>query len=169
MNKNLKIRRKSQRQEKRTAKDFGGRTVIGSGCIDGMKGDVRTGVRTTSFNEKDFLIENKYTDADFYSLKLSTWKKVEKEALKDNLRTPLMQIDVLDMQLVIIKDTDMLAFCEDFKISHHTKFKGKSARLTYNVYSKHLQIYPFCMELSFEQDSIKLLVFERKDFLNLID
>jgi hypothetical protein len=169
MNKNLKIRRKSQRQEKRTAKDFGGKTQIGSGCIDGMKADVRTGIRSTGFNEKDFLIENKFTDADFYALKLSIWHKVAKEALKDNLRTPLMQIDIMDIQLVVINSSDMRAFTEDFTITHYTKFKGKSARLTYNVYSRYLQLYPFCMELSFEQDSVKLLVFERKDFLNLID
>ena len=90
----MKKRKKSRMQEARTAKQFKGKVQPGSGCIDGLKGDVRTGITSISFNEFDFLIENKYTNSDKYSLKVSVWKKIAKEALKDNLRIPLMQIDL---------------------------------------------------------------------------
>lgn len=89
------VKRKSDRQEKRTAKEFGGSTQIASGAIDGMKGDVRT---------EDYLIENKYTEAPSYKLSLATWNKIAKEALRDSFRTPLMQIDVQDVELVIMDE-----------------------------------------------------------------
>jgi hypothetical protein len=92
------IKNKSKKQEKRTAKDFGGKTTPASGALDGAKGDVRTSL---------FLIENKYTDTPSYVLKLETWKKIEKEALKDGLRYPMMQIDIQDRQLVLL-DKDVL-------------------------------------------------------------
>ena len=61
------IKRKSAKQEKRTAKEFGGRTTPASGALSGAKGDVRTGNRTNGedTNSNDFLIENKYTDKDY--------------------------------------------------------------------------------------------------------
>lgn len=106
------IRRKSQKQEARTAKEFGGKEQIASGAIDGMKGDVRTGETTPSFNDTDFLIENKFTDAKSYSLKKAIWEKIEKEALKDNLRIPLMQIDIQETQLVVLNKSDFLSLIE---------------------------------------------------------
>src|SRR3712207_7142379 len=87
------IKRKSQKQEKRTAKEFGGKTVIASGALWSCKGDVRT---------DDFLIENKFTDKGYYSLKASIWEKITKEATKDNFRIPLMQIDIKNLSLVVI-------------------------------------------------------------------
>lgn len=87
------IKKKSQKQEQNTAKLLKGRAQIASGALWGLKGDVRT---------EDYLIENKFTDSDYYSLKLSIWNKIEKEAVKDNLRTPLMQIDIQEDRLVVL-------------------------------------------------------------------
>ena len=68
------IKRKSAKQEKRTAREFRGKTTPASGALSGAKGDVRTGVRNGSYtNENDFLIENKYTDKNFYPLKYSIY------------------------------------------------------------------------------------------------
>ena len=92
------IRKKSQKQEARTAKDFGGRTQLASGALDGMKGDVRT---------TEFLIENKYTDKDSYKLELRTWRKIENEAIRDSVRVPLMQIDIQDLELVVLDLEDL--------------------------------------------------------------
>jgi hypothetical protein len=106
------IKRKSQKQENRTAKEFGGRTQPASGAIPTLKGDVRTGETTPSFNSTDFLIENKFTDKASYSLKKQIWEKIEKEALKDNLRIPLMQIDIQDKELVLLNKSDFLSLIE---------------------------------------------------------
>ena len=92
------IRKKSQKQEKRTAKEFGGSTQIASGALYFAKGDVRT---------DDFLIENKFTDNDFFILKHSIWDKIRDEATRDGLRTPVMQVDIQEKSYIII-DVDIL-------------------------------------------------------------
>jgi hypothetical protein len=106
------IKRKSLKQEKRTAKEFNGKEQIASGALDGMKGDVRTGNTGVGFNDSDFLIENKFTDKASYSLKKSIWDKIEKESLRDNLRIPLMQIDIQDTQLVVLNKSDFLSLID---------------------------------------------------------
>ena len=102
------IKRKSAKQEKRTAREFRGKTTPASGALSGAKGDVRTGVRNGSYtNENDFLIENKYTDKNFYPLKYSIWSKISNEALNDNMRTPMMQIDILGSSYVVLNSDDL--------------------------------------------------------------
>lgn len=129
------IRKKSQAQEKRTAKEFRGRAQIASGAIENLKGDVRTGKRNTiGFNENDFLIENKFTDNDTYKLEKKTWEKIVKEALRDNMRIPLMQIDIQDLQLVVLDINDYATlFDEEFHMytgrSHNESFPLKKVDL----------------------------------------
>lgn len=126
------IKRKSQKQEKRTAKEFGGKLTPASGALSGAKGDVRTGVRDGSrFNQQDFLIENKFTDKSSYSLKLSIWEKIELEALRDNFRTPLMQIDIQDLQVVVINRNDLESIAPDYvgEILHCVQIGKKSCSL----------------------------------------
>lgn len=79
------IKKKSQKQEKRVACALNGKTTIASGALDFQKADVRT---------DKYLVECKYTDKDFYSLKTSIWEKIRNEAIKDGLRIPLMQIEL---------------------------------------------------------------------------
>lgn len=98
------IKRKSKKQETRTAKEFGGKVTPASGALDGAKGDVRT---------NSFLIENKFTDKSWYRLDLKIWDKIFKEATKDGLRTPLMQIDIQELQLIVGVSYDIIEIVKD--------------------------------------------------------
>lgn len=81
----MQSKKKSQLQEKSVAKDLNARTVVASGALWGSKGDVRA---------DNLLVECKTTDKSFYSLTLTTWEKIEREAVRDGLRTPVMCIDI---------------------------------------------------------------------------
>jgi hypothetical protein len=74
-----------EKQELRIAKDFGARRVISSGALWFAKGDVRT---------SHFLIECKYTGSKQFRIDMNLWKKIEGEAIRDDLRIPLLQIDL---------------------------------------------------------------------------
>ena len=81
----MKIKKKSQLQERSVAKDLNAQTVVASGALWGSKGDVR---------HDNLLIECKTTEKSYYSLSMSVWEKIEKEAIKDGLRLPVMCIDI---------------------------------------------------------------------------
>ena len=81
----MQVKKKSQLQERSVAKDLNARTVVASGALWGSKGDVR---------HDNLLVECKTTDKDFYSVTLSTWEKIEREAVKDGLRIPVMCVDI---------------------------------------------------------------------------
>ena len=81
----MQVKKKSQLQEKSVAKDLNARVVVASGALWGSKGDVR---------HDNLLVECKTTDKDFYSLTIATWEKIEKEAIKDGLRIPVMCVDI---------------------------------------------------------------------------
>lgn len=81
----MKVKKKSQLQEKSVAKDLDAKTVIASGALWGSKGDVR---------HDEFLVECKTTEKPYYPLRMKVWEKIEKEAIKDGLRIPLMCIDI---------------------------------------------------------------------------
>ena len=127
------IKRKSAKQEARTAKDFGGKVTPASGALDGAKGDVKT-----SF----FLIENKYTDKDFFKLDASIWAKIFREATKDGLRVPLMQIDIQDIQLVLGDKYDILDNITNMDMNSFTiASKNKSIRITSDWFNSHDLVY----------------------------
>lgn len=81
----MKVKKKSQLQERSVAKDLNARTVVASGALWGSKGDVR---------HDNLLVECKTTEKPFYSLTITVWEKIEKEAINDGLRLPVMCIDV---------------------------------------------------------------------------
>lgn len=81
----MQVKKKSQLQEKSVAKDLDAKTVIASGALWVSKGDVR---------HDEFLVECKTTEKSFYSLTMKVWEKIEKEAIKDGLRVPLMCVDI---------------------------------------------------------------------------
>lgn len=81
----MKVKKKSQLQEKSVAKDLDAKTVVASGALWGSKGDVR---------HDEFLVECKTTEKPFYSLTMKVWEKIEKEAVRDGLRIPLMCVDI---------------------------------------------------------------------------
>lgn len=77
----------SKRQEKRIAKEMNARVTIASGALDFQKADVRNDL---------YLVEAKTTEKPYYPLTLTTWKKIEDQALKDGLRVPVMCVDLED-------------------------------------------------------------------------
>lgn len=119
------VKKRSQRQEKSVAKDLNARVTVASGALWGMKGDVR--------NEK-FLIECKTTEKDFYTISTKVWEKIEEEALKDRMRTPLLIIDLEDTdRYVVFNPSQMIRHLNEYEMTPHThggfksyKFKGYS-------------------------------------------
>jgi hypothetical protein len=76
--------RRSQAQERRTAKDLGGRVQKGSGATGFAKSDVRVPL--------DVRAECKTTVFGSYSLKLREWQKICLEA-REGGESPVMQIE----------------------------------------------------------------------------
>ncbi len=81
-----KVQKHGQKAEKRTAKRFGVNSRVGSGAVDGFKGD---------FEVRDFLVENKTTEHRSISLKYNWLRKISKEALAEN-KEPALAIQFVD-------------------------------------------------------------------------
>ena len=153
------IKKKSLKQEKRTAKEFGGLTQIASGAIEGMKGDVRT---------SEYLIENKFTDASNYTVDYKIWNKIFKEAIKDGGRTPLLQVDIQDASVVImdISTFDSLFFDEDFAYTHIQQVKGDTKKITLQSFK---EIEPYKVHrLDFSKYGISLMIVNKDMVLEYI-
>lgn len=88
-------KKRSQKQEKSVAKQFGGKQVIASGALWFAHSDVRN---------DQFLIECKTTIKDSYSVTSKVWEKIEEEATKDRMRTPLLVVDLKDSERLVIYD-----------------------------------------------------------------
>lgn len=133
------IKKKSKKQEALTAQEFGGKVTPASGALSGSKGDVKT---------PDFLIENKFTDADKYKLELKTWKKIEEEAIREGLRIPMIQLDIQDLSLIIIDFNDLIYLLGErnkyFPVSYvttpHKSLSLHKSRLAYlkDYFSVHV-------------------------------
>lgn len=170
------IRKKSQKQEARTAKEFVGRTQLASGAIETLKGDVRTGETTSAFNVEDFLIENKFTDAEKFKLELKIWQKIEHEALRDNMRTPMMQIDINNLvELVVMNLNDFVGLGLDKKYSgfHDVQIvKTKSFQMESHYYSHETGMHMnYRQKLVFLQNNkivARLIVVDKDDFLRIL-
>lgn len=174
------IKKKSKKQEERTAKEFGGREQVASGALWGAKGDVRTGgERTSSFNSADFLIENKFTDKNYYLFKRKVWEKIKDEALHDNFRTPLMQIDILDdLEIVLMDFNDFKAF----QIEDHLDVEMESVEIYKGSFRiKHKELSDmFCkayreaktpaylVEMKFG-DPVRVVIMRKDDFIYVLD
>lgn len=114
------VKRRSQKQEKSVAKDFNARPTVASGALWGMKGDVR--------NDK-FLIECKTTEKDFYSITTKVWEKIEDEALKDRMRTPLLIIDLQDTdRYVVFNPNQFIRQVNTYEVAPHVHGGCKSYR-----------------------------------------
>jgi hypothetical protein len=168
------IKKKSQKQEARTAKEFRGLTQPASGALSGAKGDVRTGQRDGDhFNEDDFLIENKFTDEDFYKLDLRTWAKINEEAIRDNFRTPLMQIDIQDVSCVVVDYNYFIASVEpqgqftfDFEDIKTKSVRIKKSQLEVGLAFAYKNGYTYALQYDFAD--YHLVVMGKADFLDLV-
>lgn len=112
-------KRRSQKQESNVAVRFKGKTVVASGSKWAAKGDVRT---------DDYLIEVKYTDNTYYTLKWDTWKKIEREALSDHGRIPLMFIDIARVEYVVFKADDF-----DVQVDNIPNNLNRSIRISFST------------------------------------
>lgn len=114
------VKRRSQKQEKSVAKSFNARPTVASGALWGMKGDVR--------NDK-FLIECKTTEKDYYSITTKVWEKIEDEALKDRMRTPLLIIDLQDTdRYVVFNPNQFIRQLNTYEVAPHVHGGCKSYR-----------------------------------------
>lgn len=114
------VKRRSQKQEKSVAKSFNARPTVASGALWGMKGDVR--------NDK-FLIECKTTEKDYYSITTKVWEKIEDEALKDRMRTPLLIIDLQDTdRYVVFNPNQFIRQVNTYEVAPHVHGGYKSYR-----------------------------------------
>lgn len=114
------VKRRSQKQEKSVAKDFNARPTVASGALWGMKGDVR--------NDK-FLIECKTTEKDYYSITTKVWEKIEDEALKDRMRTPLLIIDLQDTdRYIVFNPNQFIRQVNTYEVAPHVHSGCKSYR-----------------------------------------
>lgn len=109
----MQVKKKSQKQEKSVAKDLNARTVVASGALWGSKGDVR---------HDNLLVECKTTDKSFYSLTMQVWEKIEKEAIRDGLRIPVMCIDLNGGKdrYAVFRDKDFLHYRSYYDITAPT-------------------------------------------------
>jgi len=166
----MNIRKKSQKQEKRVAKQTGGNLVPASGSLWSNKADVKI---------DNFLIEVKYTDKDYYTLKVDIWNKIYKEAIKDGGRIALLQIDIKDKEYVILDDKDFIGLGLN-KYNYFTQgqnyiFDKKSFRLNNNKifimheYLGYLNDVWYPRELIyFKRDNLLLNLILWDDFLQTI-
>lgn len=154
------VKKRSQKQEDSVAKTFGGRVTAASGALWGMKGDVR--------NDK-FLIECKTTEKDYYTLTAKVWEKIQEEAIKDHMRTPLMIIDLKDKDRYVVfrpKDfvTQIVTPILPSGILKEKAFKITKKLLGYNEFNDYVSAYHFI--LGGRQNNV-LCVMLYKDFENI--
>ncbi len=90
--------RRAQRSESEGAKSEGGKRVPRSGA-GRLKGDIRT---------SEFLIEDKFTDADSFTLKRSVLDKITREAFTSG-RLPQMRVTMPGHKLRVLREVDYLA------------------------------------------------------------
>lgn len=84
--------RRARQQERGVAAALGGRTVVASGALPAMKGDVRA---------PSWLVECKTTESSHYSLTLKTLRKIEGEAAME-ARHPCLQLNMKGRRYVVL-------------------------------------------------------------------
>lgn len=106
-------------KERKDQKRFGAKGTPRSGGLWFAKGDNKT---------KSFLIENKSTDKQSFSVKLKTFQKIEKEAIYEG-RIPLLSISIGDdkRELVVLAIEDFEAL-----IHNHALAEEKACELHTN-------------------------------------
>lgn len=163
---------KSTIQEKGVAKDLNTKPTVASGSLWFQKADVRS---------EDFLVECKTTSKSYYPLTVATWKKINSQAIKDNLRTPLMCVDLEDgkSSIAIISINDFIAY----EFDTHAQYLGnpepilteaKSFRVTSDFIgadfpqSPDPNQYPcYRMDVKFVDHNLHLVMIPWKDFINI--
>lgn len=156
----MDVRKKSIKQEKEVASSINGKTVVASGALWGSKGDVRS---------EEYLIECKTTQKSYYMLNKQTWSKIQKEALKDGMRIPVMCIYLEDgkHRLAIFNTKDFIEY------NGYNDLTKNMMKIMCNT--KSIRIYPNRNELvcfvssSCTMDKeLSLTIIPWEDFMSLI-
>jgi hypothetical protein len=92
----------SDKQEQRTAEQFGGTVNPGSGSGWRRPQDVRVG--------RDLLIENKRTGKKGINIKATDWEQLRRNALSTG-RMPLMSIELDGVDYVMVRQVDWEEKC----------------------------------------------------------
>lgn len=94
------MKKQWEKKEKRDAGDFGGKRTPRSGGMWFAKGDSKS---------DKYLIENKTTAKESFSIKAHIWQKIEKEALLSH-RAPMLSIEFGKdkIELIIMNKDDFL-------------------------------------------------------------
>jgi hypothetical protein len=94
-----------QKKEEDDAESFEGRITPKSGGYWSFPGDVKT---------DRFLIDSKTTNKKSYSIKSTTWKKIEHEALKSR-KIPLISILLINegIELIAIDKNDFIELLKE--------------------------------------------------------
>lgn len=163
---------KSNKQEKKVAKDIGGREVIGSGCLWFAPSDVRV---------EDFLIECKTTANDYYILSHKTWEKIVREAISDGMRVPLMHIQLEDGvdEIVIMSindfkgldiDKDRLFLGGEEPLLLDRKSFRVTGDFTKQIPEEEIEDVYYCrQDVKLVDYDIHLVMMEWTDFLQIIN
>ena len=168
--KNTKVN--SKKQESRIAKELNAKTTIASGSLYFQKADVRNDM---------YLVEAKTTEKNFYSLTYSTWERIEKQALRDGMRIPLMCIDTLngEKSFCVLKYNDFITLQLDSynyigNISEPILTDKKSFRITSDLLDIELPsdfgVYTTLIprvDLKFVDHRKHLVILEWNDFINI--
>lgn len=156
----MDIKKRSRKQEEKVAKELNGRPTPASGALWGAKGDVKS---------EQFLVECKFTDSDYYALSKKVWRKIEKEALSDNFRTPLMCIEVLGESCAVIRREDFEMYygkAVDTEAFEYISSVTKSSFRIKNVDGIYLQS---CVGWAIDKSTLELLVMPWYMFKQLLD
>lgn len=173
---NTKI--KSKKQESKVAKEMNAKVVVASGALWHSKADVKT---------DDFLIECKTTANPYYILTVKTWKKIQEEALRDSMRTPLMQIQLEDgeTEVAVLNIHDFLGL----ELDVDTTFTGGKEPLLLDAMSYRVngdfindalitntsnidsstKICYYRQDIKFVDHNLHLVILEWNDFIKLIN
>lgn len=96
--------KKWQKKEKRDEKLFGGKRTIRSGGLWFNPGDLKT---------ESFLLDQKTTKHNSFSIKSETWKKIETEALMEQ-RMPCLSVELGDgTEFVVLSLIDFKSWFKD--------------------------------------------------------
>lgn len=151
----MNVKKKSQKQEKQVAKEIKGKTTIASGALYFQKADVRN---------DEFLVECKTTAKFYYSLKIDTWERINKQAIKDGMRIPVMCIDLEDgkNRMAVFSEPDFV-----FKDSYYLFAEVEQNEVLTPAKSYRINSTP--MVLSFNSMSYALCIAPWDVFLEMTE
>lgn len=147
-----KKKRISRKREQKAGKDIGGKAHAASGSLWYKKGDA---------SNEAFLIEDKYTAKDYYSVSLSTLKKIEGYALNIS-KIPVLRIGFEPSKdnYAVLRGCDCSHLVDDvFCVNHSYKSKRFKKDELLKIYVK-AQSDLFMFKLTLMNDSYYFLTWK---------